>query len=123
MPIHPENKARYPKDWKAISERIRFKRAHGFCECAGECGYPHPKGTCDARHHHLHPITGSWVVLTVAHLDHTPENCAEENLKAMCQRCHLAYDAKHHAANRNRRRRCAGTLDMIGGSPEDIKDG
>jgi hypothetical protein len=36
------------------------------------------------------------VVLTVGHLDHTPENCAEENLRAWCQRCHLRYDAKHH---------------------------
>jgi hypothetical protein len=43
------------------------------------------------------PYTGTKVVLTVAHLDHTPENCADENLKAMCQGCHLAYDADHHA--------------------------
>jgi len=32
-------------------------------------------------------------VLTVAHLDHTPENCEPQNLKAMCQRCHNKYDA------------------------------
>lgn len=36
------------------------------------------------------------IVLTIAHLDHTPENCADDNLRAWCQRCHLAYDAKHH---------------------------
>jgi 5-methylcytosine-specific restriction endonuclease McrA len=34
------------------------------------------------------------VVLTVAHLDHQPENCADpENMKALCQRCHNRYDA------------------------------
>ena len=33
------------------------------------------------------------VVLTVAHLDHTPENCADENLLHLCQQCHNRYDA------------------------------
>jgi len=37
------------------------------------------------------------VVLTVAHLNHTPEDCRDENLKAMCQGCHLHYDREHHA--------------------------
>ena len=40
--------------------------------------------------------TGSRVILTVAHLDHQPENCADDNLKAMCQGCHLHYDRDHH---------------------------
>jgi hypothetical protein len=40
------------------------------------------------------------VVLTVAHLDHTPEHCHPDNLRAMCQGCHLHYDRDHHAATR-----------------------
>lgn len=36
------------------------------------------------------------IVLTVAHLNHTPEDCRPENLAALCQRHHLAYDAQHH---------------------------
>jgi hypothetical protein len=38
-----------------------------------------------------------------------PENCADENLKAWCQRCHLNYDAEHHAKNaaETRRKRLA----------------
>ena len=36
------------------------------------------------------------IVLTVAHLDHDPANCAPENLRAWCQRHHLAYDQAHH---------------------------
>jgi 5-methylcytosine-specific restriction endonuclease McrA len=39
-----------------------------------------------------HPVTGSWVVLTVAHLDHQPENVDPNNLRAWCQRCHNTYD-------------------------------
>lgn len=86
MPIRPENRARYPKDWKAISLRIRSERAGWACE--GSPAWP----DCRARHGEPHPETGSVVVLTVAHLDHTPENCTDDNLKAMCQRCHNTYD-------------------------------
>lgn len=39
------------------------------------------------------------IVLTVAHLDHNIENNATDNLAALCQKCHLRYDAKHHAKN------------------------
>lgn len=100
MPIKPENKARYPKDWKTISERIRFDRAKNQCERIID-------GTrCAAMNGQAHPITGSKVVLTVAHLDHTPEHCDDDNLMAMCQRCHLRYDQHHHRA-------CEKTGDMF----------
>ena len=107
MPIRPENRDRYPADWKAISYRIRTERAKGRCECTGECGRPdwHLNPT-DGRCENVnggHAIgTGSRVVLTVAHLDHTPENCDDANLKAMCQGCHLHYDREHHAETRSR---------------------
>jgi hypothetical protein len=113
MPIAPENRARYPKDWKAISQRIRFERAGGRCECVGECGLDHGD-RCTAHHGSPHPHTGSNVVLTTAHLDHTPEHCADDNLKAMCQRCHLRLDRHHHAMNaRATRNRKAGQDDLF----------
>lgn len=117
-PIRPENRTRYPNDWKALSERIRFGRADSRCECDGRCHSPsHPyQGRCYARHGDGHPVTGSRVVLTVAHLDHTPENCADDNLRAMCQACHLAYDRDHHAETASRTRReaaeAAGQLSL-----------
>lgn len=98
MPITAENRRRYPADWSEISVRIRFGRAGGRCECRGECGTGHA-GRCTARHRQPHPVTGSRVILTTAHRDHTPENCESANLFAACQRCHLAYDAELHAAN------------------------
>jgi hypothetical protein len=53
----------------------------------------------------------------VAHLDHNPQNCADENLKALCQRCHLTYDAKHHALNaattRHKRKLESGQLELL----------
>lgn len=99
MPIKPENAARYPDDWPDISRRIR-ERAGNRCE-----GSPGIYPDCRAENGKPHPVTGSKVVLTVAHLNHTPEDCDDENLMAMCQRCHLTYDAKHHAENARQTRR------------------
>lgn len=99
MPIRPQERDRYPNNWPQISLTIRADRAGWRCECRGECGTNH-SGRCDARQHQAHPVTGSKVVLTVAHLDHTPENCDPTNLLAMCQACHLRYDAHHHAQTR-----------------------
>jgi hypothetical protein len=113
MPIRPEERDRYPVDWPAISAEIRFKRAEGRCECRGECGGIRHMDwirrmnqlivRCAAIHAQLSPYSGSLVVLTTAHLDHTPENCDPGNLRAMCQACHLAYDSEHHAQTRARR--------------------
>jgi hypothetical protein len=101
MPIRPENKKRYPVDWPSISNRIRFDRAKGRCECDGRCGRPPghlgTDGRCVNVHGGMAYGTGSPVVLTTAHLDHTPENCGDDNLAAMCQGCHLHYDRAHHA--------------------------
>jgi hypothetical protein len=118
-PIRPENRKRYPANWKAISKRIRYERAGNTCECTGQCGSDHD-GRCDAPNGELISRDGvdpaRWsrdltfghstvkVVLTVAHLDHTPENSDDCNLLAMCQRCHLRYDREHHAATRKQRR-------------------
>lgn len=104
-PIKPENKARYPKSWRGISNRIK-ERAGWQCECVGECGL-HEGERCDRTHNQIlrSDKLDEWgvpkwfyVVLTVAHLDHTPENCEDDNLKAMCQRCHNRYDRPHRTA-------------------------
>jgi hypothetical protein len=118
MPIRPENRNRYPAEWPFISLAIRWFRALGQCECAGECGIEHPlpgrsrgrPDRCAALNGHPHPATGSKVVLTVAHLDHTPENCHPANLRAMCQGCHLRYDRDHHAETRRHTR---GVYDLF----------
>lgn len=82
MPIRPEMKARYPKDWKRRSRFVRFYRARNRCEW------------CGAENYQPHPVTGSRVVLTVAHVhDHRPEACSLLNLAALCQKCHNGHDA------------------------------
>lgn len=104
MPIHPENRDRYPDDWDAISLRIK-ERAGWRCECEGECGRGTHRGRCPNVQGGEAYGTGSVVILTTAHLDHTPENNDDDNLKAYCQGCHLHYDREHHDQSRIRRRR------------------
>lgn len=87
MPIKPENRKRYPKTWKLISSYRRRVVARNRCE---RCDIEN--GTLNER--------GSRVVLTVAHLNDTPEDNRPENLAALCQRCHLLYDMKIHVSNR-----------------------
>lgn len=96
MPIRPENRSRYPKTWASVVRPAILTRADDRCE--GSPAYPN----CRADNGAPHPVTGSKVVLTIAHLDHTPENCEPSNLRAWCQRCHLTYDAPHHAEQRRR---------------------
>jgi len=66
----------YPDDWPAIAERIKAE-AGGECE---RCGHPHD------------PEAGR--TLTVHHLDGDKSNCRDWNLAALCQKCHLAIQAK-----------------------------
>ena len=103
MPIKAENRGLYPSDWNDVIRPGILARANNRCE--GSPAYP----LCNALNGAPHPVTGSRVVLTVAHLDHDPTHCAPENLRAWCQRCHLTYDAGHHAqtARATRRARLA----------------
>ena len=108
MPIKESERKRYPKNWKEISLKIRA-RSGGQCECMGECGIDHRE--IGDKEFHCFEKNGEFartfrgkVIFTVAHLDHMPENCNPNNLKAMCQRCHLRYDRHHHAANSKKTR-------------------
>lgn len=122
MPIKQENRDRYPKDWPQIRAAI-LQRAGNKCEkCkapnrtriargAGKDADTYMLDTADVycadsgeylgqcRHSDYDLLRMTDVVLTIAHLDHVPENCAPENLRAWCQRCHLRYDQQHHQAN------------------------
>jgi len=116
-PILAPNRHRYPADWPEIRARI-LRRARNRCE---ECGVPnHAWGWRDGEgaFHQvrkrplieaclgncrppfdvasdggtLHIIE---IVLTISHTDHDPGNCADDNLRALCQQCHNRHDRKH----------------------------
>lgn len=115
MPIRPSDRHRYPKDWKSIRMRI-LDRAGQRCEFCGvdngAIGRRRNDGTferfegMEVEVASLEGVRLTRIVLTIAHLDHTPENNAESNLRALCQRCHMAHDATEHLRNaRDTRRR------------------
>ena len=112
---------RYPSNWLSeIRPRI-MARANNTCECEG-CDFKHLeevwavkyKGRTTGWYRNFEeadrqPRSGECkngkeipnpkkikVVLTIAHLDHdeTNENVTYDRLMAMCQLCHLRYDAK-----------------------------
>ena len=115
MPINPHLKHLYPPDWKAISYRIRFVRAKGKCE---RCGVPHghfrdefdvarsPEAWASLQAQGF-VWRATKIVLTTAHLNHDPTDNREENLAALCQRCHLAHDLAHHLMSRRLNREAA----------------
>lgn len=126
MPIRPERRGLYPSDWPAISARIR-ERAGNRCEWCGArngaVGYRDEGGVF----HELSPTEADAtvaeggqtvrIVLTVAHLDHAPSNCDDNNLAALCQQCHLRYDrhehARHAAETRRRKLEEAGQRRLL----------
>ena len=83
------NYANYSPDWQQIRARI-LDRAHHKCE--GSPRYP----DCRAENYKPHPVTGSKVILTIAHFDHDITNNEDTNLFAWCQRCHLTHDNTLH---------------------------
>jgi len=110
MPIRPENRARYPRDWR--SAIVPAIRARSGDHCEGSPAYP----LCRAANGQPHPVTGSRVVLTVAHLDHDDLGTRDlTRLRHWCQRCHNTYDVKHRQANATiTRAEKAGQSDLWG---------
>jgi hypothetical protein len=127
----PVDYSRYPDDWHEISRHIRFERAGNRCEWCGvrngAVGARDKNGKWwdEDAIHSLNAGVGDTlfgdfpnmirIVLTVAHLgapkpDGTPGDkhdkmdCRDENLAALCQRCHLNYDRDEHLVNARRTR-------------------
>jgi len=123
MPIDYKN---YPPNWLSeIRPRI-MKRANNQCEL---CGLAHGKEVyaikLDVRNEqgrynkrslwfsrkgdavresgHTDRVKPVKVVLTIAHLDHdeTNHDVKDDRLSALCQLCHLRYDAKEKFKRRN----------------------
>jgi hypothetical protein len=132
------DRSRYPADWEAISKRIR-ERAGNCCEWCGlangSYGYRDDKGEfhqCEPSQTGVLIEMGErnffFIVLTVAHLGaphadgrpgdvHDKMDCRDENLAALCQRCHLNYDRDEHVFNaawtRRKKRIEAGQMELL----------
>jgi hypothetical protein len=109
----PMNRSLYPKNWEQIA--LDRKKAAGWtCEwCRRPCRRPgEADGALIDRVMGDHWRSDLWAeeeteefglipvpklgrfTLTVAHLNHRPEDCRPENLAALCSVCHCRYDLK-----------------------------
>jgi hypothetical protein len=141
MPIRPEFRKFYGREWRNVIRPRILARAKNCCE---ECRVPnqctvlrtfgwwtpatleatvfkaggriHGRPITELVWHHAgvaaklvgFPLgrTMHWVAihLTVAHLNHTPGDDRDENLKALCSWCHLNYDKFQHHLTRAARK-------------------
>ena len=86
-------------DWKRIATEIKEAAGWKCQKCGKQCRRPGEPFDTHKR------------TLTVAHLNHTPEDIRPENLQAMCAPCHLRYDAQHHAETRKSKREQAAKME------------
>lgn len=122
----PFDRKKYPKEWEAIRVRILNRDGH---KCKF-CGVPNHRyvirfETTEGEHFKafsdkgigfeirrrvairlgIHVKAPVKIVLTIAHIESPdPMDCRDENLAALCQRCHLRLDAGLHAHNARRTR-------------------
>lgn len=129
MPIRPEMRPLYPKDWPFIVVEVK-EREGGcckFCKVPDRTTVWRLKGTTTWRpasltHNEESQYNDDWrpvhIILTTAHLDHDPTNNGvpgdRPNLASLCQYCHNLWDAKHRADGRERRKLvAAGQLSLL----------
>ena len=128
MPILPENKHRYPDNWPEIRERILERDGHK-CKWCGVPNYEYIHRLKEDKEKYITMTEQSRrleergdiceeydfmpikVILTVAHLNHMPEDNRDENLAVLCQLHHNRHDAKHRDRTRKRHQ-----LELILGS-------
>ena len=93
----PMDKRLYPTNWDAIAQAVKAEAGW----CCEQCGQP-CREPGEAWIDFLKRMNWSIAqaiaarpgcyVLTVAHLDHVPQNIERKNLKAWCAPCHCRYD-------------------------------
>ena len=124
MPIRKELRHFYSTpEWQATRQRI-LARAQDRCE---QCRAPNHTSVRRYKGWWVDPDKLYWrdergavagytgsvrysqcrivtIVLTIAHLNHTPGQDSDDNLQALCQWCHLHYDQPHHKLTRSMRK-------------------
>lgn len=136
MPIRPEFRHLYGHEWREVVRPRILARAGDRCE---QCAVPNhievtrvggwwlewvlnwTRGAKFYWHNERGEIRKYGdapdvaarqvrIVLTVAHLNHVAGDDRDENLKALCQWCHLNYDLGHHHETRAARKDAARPL-------------
>lgn len=137
MPVRPEWRAFYAsEEWRYVIRLRILRRAGGTFDDGGRylggakceaCGVPDrsipirgPGDSWKLGEHWWSSVGLHWskwqrvrsvqVFLTIAHLDHDHAHNDDDNLRALCQWCHLHHDKLHHAETRATRKDAARPL-------------
>jgi len=128
----PMDRSLYPPNWNDIALSVKEVAGWTCQECQRPCRKPDQEWadfvlellngggsdgwyaqTCEAVDEGVLEKPGRFV-LTVAHLNHRPEDCRPENLRALCSGCHLRYDGKDMALKKRLKRERNGQLRIAG---------
>lgn len=119
----PMDRSRYPANWEEIAQAVKDE-ANWHCEeCHRPCKRPGEDWLefCDrvrtARITECSLVAAILdkrrrFILTVAHLDHVPENCDRRNLKALCAPCHCRMDLAAMATKKRLKAERLGQLNL-----------
>lgn len=136
----PMNRRLYPENWEEIALSIKDAAGWKCLQCSRPCRMPgvtwedfsawlleqDPAWWSDIGEEVHDDETGEWgyvekpqrFTLTVAHLNHCPEDCRPENLKALCAPCHCRYDLAAMAQKRYLKLEREGQLSIFGGDTD-----
>lgn len=89
----PVDWSKYPTNWKEIAVRIKTQAGWRCEKCKRQCRFPGESFDTHRR------------TLTVAHINHVEMDCRDENLVALCPKCHLQYDEFRKAMQRLAKKR------------------
>ena len=115
----PWSRSLYPSDWETIALEVKESVGWKCEECGKQCRRP-GQSFLDFAYPFLesgqmdsddldHPQR---FTLTVAHLNHKPEDCRPENLKALCAPCHCQMDLKAMGTKQMLKRERQGQLSL-----------
>lgn len=123
----PWDRRLYPKNWEEMALEIKAE-CDWTCEwCQRPCRLPGESLKAFAEwvvaddYGIFHDLMVADILanpqrftLTVAHLDHQPENCDRSNLRALCTTCHCRYDLSQMGIKKQLKLERLGQLRMEG---------
>jgi len=128
----PMDRRLYPPNWEAIARQIKDEVGWRCEGCGRLCIRPGEDPLAFMERIRTGRISECPVVqeflekprrflLTVAHLDHVPQNSDRRNLKAWCAPCHCRYDLSQMARKQYLKRERQGQLNLF--TPEHFSGG
>ena len=91
-----QNNVWYPNSGNDYYDRIGTMGAETYKEAREVCDSWNEWGQLEEKHYIV-------IVLTIAHLDQDINNNDDNNLAALCQRCHFRHDAPYRLSNKLKR--------------------